>query len=109
MIRYGVCTLAASGLLLSAMAMADECGDLARRFADDRESVRIGELDTLRSCVSDFMREKAVGGRQSAATPAVSAKTINLRLAPRRDSPACVEGCPPLDPNQLPATAAGNQ
>lgn len=94
----------------SQVVLADECADLARRFADERDSVRVGELDTLRTCVSDAMRAKATGAGKPAYSSATAGAnpSINLRMAPRRDSPACVEGCPPIDPNQLPSTASGN-
>jgi hypothetical protein len=40
-------------------AFADDCTDLARRFVNDRNSLKIGELDDLKSCISDIEQAKA--------------------------------------------------
>lgn len=50
-------------------AFADDCTDLARRFVNDRASLKIGELDDLKSCISDIEQAKA----QAPDTPAAGA------------------------------------
>jgi hypothetical protein len=40
-------------------AFADNCTDLAKRFASDQNSLKVGELDDLKSCISDLEQAKA--------------------------------------------------
>ncbi|MFN3586167.1 MAG: hypothetical protein ACK4UT_01570 [Moraxellaceae bacterium] len=44
-------------LALSGAALADPCAQLATRFAQDPKGMKIGELDELKTCVSDIQRE----------------------------------------------------
>lgn len=41
-------------------ATADTCGDLAAKFADEdkRDGMTIGEMDDLRLCVGEWMRDQ---------------------------------------------------
>ena len=50
----------AAGLTLTApQARADNCSDLAMRFAGpDRFSMKLGELDELKTCINTILREK---------------------------------------------------
>lgn len=64
-----------ASLLLAAMnttpALADSCGDLAAKFADEdkRDTMTIGEMDELRLCVGEWMRDQILqrskGNKQS--------------------------------------------
>jgi len=60
-------------------AFADNCTDLARRFVSDRASLKIGELDDLKSCISDVEQAKAQApdtpSAASNGTPAASQVT----------------------------------
>jgi len=53
-----------TALLLASMnaaqASADNCGDLANKFADEdaRDVMTIGEMDELRLCVGEWMRDQ---------------------------------------------------
>lgn len=44
-------------LALSGSAFADPCAQLAMRFAQDPKGMKIGELDELKTCISDIQRE----------------------------------------------------
>lgn len=92
-------------MLMAAPVFADECGDLAQRFADRRDEIRIGELDTLKACVNDLLHQKVQSySARPTDTPPPKPK-INTRLEPMK---SCVEDCPPpIDPNNMPATASG--
>jgi hypothetical protein len=47
------------GLALAAPANADNCGDLATRFSGaDRFSMKIADLDELKTCINILLREK---------------------------------------------------
>lgn len=59
-------------LLVPSLALADDCGDLAQRFVGDRDAMKIGELDDLKACVGDLMRDKA-SGLTTTAHPAYDA------------------------------------
>lgn len=48
-------------VMLGAAAHADECNDLAKRFAADAQSLKVGELDQLMSCISHQEQLKAQG------------------------------------------------
>lgn len=54
-------------LLGAAPAMADECGDIAQRYASDRDSLSVGDLDALMACIGETMRDKAQGLPRSEA------------------------------------------
>ena len=42
---------------LAAPAFADPCTELAIRFTQDPKGMKIGELDELKTCVSEVQRE----------------------------------------------------
>ncbi len=56
-------------------ASADTCGDLANKFADEdaRDGMTIGEMDELRLCVGEWMRDQILqrtkAGKQGRAAP----------------------------------------
>lgn len=51
--------LLALGAAVAAPANADNCGDLATRFTGaERFSMKIGELDELKTCINLILREK---------------------------------------------------
>jgi len=59
-------------------AFADDCGDLAKRFADNKDSLKVGELDDLKSCISDLEQAKVqapAAAATSATVPTVSQVT----------------------------------
>jgi hypothetical protein len=69
----------------SVQATADTCGDLANKFSDEdkRDSMTIGEMDDLRLCVGEWMRDQVlqrskVGNKQlsDAAASLPIAQTI---------------------------------
>lgn len=48
-----------AGLALAAPAHADNCGDLATRFSGaERFSMKIADLDELKTCINILLREK---------------------------------------------------
>ncbi len=47
-------------------AWADDCADLAKRFAADQNSLKVGELDDLKTCIGTIEQAKA----QAPDTPA---------------------------------------
>ncbi|PTQ90612.1 hypothetical protein [Agitococcus lubricus] len=54
--------LVATSATASVPATADTCGDLADKFADEdkRENMTIGEMDDLRLCVGEWMRDQVL-------------------------------------------------
>jgi hypothetical protein len=56
-------------------ASADTCGELANKFADEdaRDGMTIGEMDDLRLCVGEWMRDQILqrnkGAKQSSSNP----------------------------------------
>ncbi|MGH8492521.1 MAG: hypothetical protein ACRERR_05375 [Moraxellaceae bacterium] len=47
------------GLSVTATASADDCGDLATRFSGaERFSMKIADLDELKTCINILLREK---------------------------------------------------
>ena len=68
--------LAAS--LHATQASADSCGQLANKFADEdaRDSMTIGEMDELRLCVGEWMRDQILQ-RNKAGKQSSSAGTAN--------------------------------
>jgi len=51
--------LLALGGALAVPAQADNCGDLATRFSGaERFSMKLGELDELKTCINILLREK---------------------------------------------------
>jgi len=44
-------------LALSPLAHADPCTELAERFSRDPKGMKIGELDELKTCISEVQRE----------------------------------------------------
>ncbi len=44
-------------LALSPLAHADACTELAVRFSQDPKGMKIGELDELKTCISEIQRE----------------------------------------------------
>ncbi len=46
----------------SVHATADTCGDLAQKFSDEdkREVMTVGEMDDLRLCVGEWMRDQVL-------------------------------------------------
>lgn len=47
------------GGALATPALADNCGDLATRFSGaERFSMKLGELDELKTCINILLREK---------------------------------------------------
>lgn len=71
-------------------ASADTCGDLANKFADEdaRDAMTIGEMDELRLCVGEWMRDQILqrskagkqggnaGSAGSAANQTAQAETL---------------------------------
>lgn len=51
--------LALGGACFATRAQADTCSDLAMRFAGgERFSMKLGELDELKTCINTLLREK---------------------------------------------------
>lgn len=70
-------------------AWADDCADLAKRFAADQNSLKVGELDDLKSCIGVIEQAKAqapdvpAGGKGSPAASQVSAADpVSLPVSP---------------------------
>lgn len=73
-------------------AWADDCGDLAKRFAADQNALKIGELDDLKSCIGEIEQAKAqapdvpANKSSSDGTPAASqvsaADPVSLPVSP---------------------------
>ena len=75
---FAVCALACA-CLLPAIAFAaynDECRALALRLATDPGSLKVGELDLLKSCLSGLQRSVVLGEPPAAKSelPACAAK-----------------------------------
>ena len=53
---------AASSAVASVPATADTCGNLAAKFADEdkRDMMSVGEMDDLRLCVGEWMRDQVL-------------------------------------------------
>lgn len=47
--------------IMATTAQAEECTDLAVKFATDRPAMTVAELDTLRICVSDQIQALVQG------------------------------------------------
>ena len=61
-------------------AFADDCTDLAKRFADNKDSLKVGKLDDLKSCISDLEQSKV---QAPTATTSGGAPTVSqLALSP---------------------------
>lgn len=54
--------LVATSATASVQATADTCGELASKFSDEdkRDSMTIGEMDDLRLCVGEWMRDQVL-------------------------------------------------
>lgn len=54
--------LVATSATASVHATADTCGELASKFADEdkREMMSVGEMDDLRLCVGEWMRDQVL-------------------------------------------------
>ncbi len=64
---------------VSGLAVADDCSDLARSFADAPGNMRVGDLLQLQSCIADRMQQKAQ------STPAHGddvSPSLNIQLQP---------------------------
>lgn len=68
--------MCAGGLAFSVPALADNCGDLATRFAGpDRFSMNLADLDDLKTCINTLLREKISASSNEArgsTSPALS-------------------------------------
>ena len=69
---------------LSAVALADECSDLARSFAETPSDMRVGDLLQLQSCISDRMQQKAQS--TDSAAPAMGSPSLNMQVQPSKPS-----------------------
>ena len=69
-------------------AFADDCTDLASRCANNRQSLKVGELDDLKSCISDVEQAKAQapdvppGNGTPAASQVSAADPVSLPVSP---------------------------
>lgn len=52
----------------SAFAFTDECRDIARQYAEQPNSVKMGDLDILMACIGDTMRDTAQQRTEPAPT-----------------------------------------
>ena len=54
--------LVATSATASVRATADTCGDLAAKFSDEdkRQMMSVGEMDDLRLCVGEWMRDQVL-------------------------------------------------
>lgn len=54
--------LVATSATASVQATADTCGELASKFSDEdkRDGMTIGEMDDLRLCVGEWMRDQVL-------------------------------------------------
>lgn len=75
------------GSTLATVARADNCGDLAMRFASgERFHMALGELDELKTCINLILREKISASSTEArgvTSPPVSAGATPSSLRPR--------------------------
>ena len=73
-------------LSLSAVALADECSDLARSFAEAPSDMRVGDLLQLQSCISDRMQQKAQSTDSAATAMGSGSPSLNLQVQPSKPS-----------------------
>ncbi|MFZ5757770.1 MAG: hypothetical protein ACOY3X_12745 [Pseudomonadota bacterium] len=76
----------------------DECRGLARQLATDPGALKAGELDLLKSCLSDLQRGVALGN------PPAAKSELPLCETPAPAPPAAVPACP-VCPAQAPPPA----
>ncbi|HEX6591603.1 MAG TPA: hypothetical protein VF050_06360 [Moraxellaceae bacterium] len=82
--------LAFGGAFVSSPALADNCADLATRFSGvERFSMKIAELDELKTCINMILREKisatsseARGSTSPASAAEGSAQATRPKAAP---------------------------
>lgn len=100
------CGLAAASLLPVAASAAynDECRAMAQRLATDPGSLKVGELDLLKSCLSDLQRSVVLGEPPPAKgeLPACAAQPAACPVCP------AATACPaaPPEASSAPATPA---
>lgn len=88
-IRLGLLLLC-SGAFVATPALADNCADLSTRFAGmDRFTMKIAELDELKTCINMLLREKisassneARGSTSPAGSEAASVQASRPSAAP---------------------------
>ena len=68
--------------LQSVQATADTCGELANKFADEdkRDAMSIGDMDDLRLCVGEWMRDQVLQ-RSRVGNKQLSDAAANLPMA----------------------------
>lgn len=81
-------SLLAAGLILTTQQVhADNCSDLAMRFAGaDRFSMKLGELDELKTCINSILREKVSASSTEArgsTSPVQSDEAVRSATASR--------------------------
>jgi hypothetical protein len=66
----------------SVQATADTCGDLATKFSDEdkRDTMSIGDMDDLRLCVGEWMRDQVLQ-RSRVGNKQLSDAASNLPMA----------------------------
>lgn len=81
----------AAGLILTVQQVrADSCSDLAMRFAGpDRFSMKLGELDELKTCINTILREKVSASSTEArgSTSPSSPEDVSARPAAAHPQP----------------------
>ena len=66
----------------SVQATSDTCGELANKFADEdkRDAMSIGDMDDLRLCVGEWMRDQVLQ-RSRVGNKQLSDAAANLPMA----------------------------
>lgn len=83
--------LLVTGVVLAAPAKADSCGDLANRFSGaERFSMKIAELDELKTCINMLLREKISANSNEArgsTSPTLSGGESSTQLSRPKSVP----------------------